>query len=177
MTNALGALGVEGSNVRVMGLSGKTARECMQGLQSSSIMDATGRKGKGLARLLAEEGSFDLAIIMLGTNDLGKSYSIQEIMSSIQQLHSVCHSMNIPTVVIAPPQLDHGSYRAQRNQLAQQLEAWSKSNQKIVGYVDCEAFCPRRELSLWEPDKIHLSPLGSQTLGRSLAKWLHDRLM
>eukprot|EP00971_Amphidinium_carterae_P300958 5980006-Amphidinium_carterae.2 len=70
MTNALGTMGIKGSKVRVMGLSGKTARECVQGMHSKAIMDIVGAMGKGLGQLLSEEGNFDLAIILLGTNDI-----------------------------------------------------------------------------------------------------------
>jgi len=177
MTNALGGLGIEGSTVRVMGLSGKTARECVQGLQSRAIMDIVGQSGKGLSYLLAEEGSFDLAIIMLGTNDIGKGYSVGEIISNIEKLHATCHRMNIPTLAIAPTSLDHGSYRSARNQLAQQLATWAKQTPGVIGCVDLEALVPRQNQMFWEPDKIHLSPHGSQALGRCVAQWLHSKMM
>jgi len=176
MTNALGTMGIHGSKVRVMGLSGKTARECVQGMNSRSIMDIVGATGKGLGRLLSEEGNFDLAIIMLGTNDIGKGYSVAEIMSNIERMHAECHKREIPTVAIAPTTLDHGTYRSAREQLAKQLQSWVVRTPGVVGFLDLESLCPRRDLSLWEPDKIHLSPKGSQTLGRGVGQWLHGKV-
>mmetsp|Transcript_45692 Transcript_45692/g.83684 ORF Transcript_45692/g.83684 Transcript_45692/m.83684 type:complete len:368 (+) Transcript_45692:71-1174(+) len=159
-------------NVDVVGLSGKTASECVQGLNSPAITDCTGRAGKGLSRKLAEEGPFDLVIIMLGTNDLGQGQAPQTILKSVSQMHAACHRMNIPTLAVAPPTVDQGQPRAGRQQLAQLLASWAQATKGVAAYVDCEEFCPRHERQLWEPDQLHLSRVGSQAFGRRMARWL-----
>jgi len=171
MSRELGGMG-EQCDVAVCGLSGKTAMELVQGLESPGMTDITGHVGKGLARILAEEGPFDLVIIMLGTNDLGQGHPPETILNSISQMHAACHRYNIPTVAMAPPTVDFGAPRASRQQLANLLAGWTNATKGVVAFVDCEEFCPRHQRMLWEPDQLHLSPSGSQALGRRMARWV-----
>jgi len=159
-------------DVAVCGLSGKTATECVQGMNAPWITDITGRGGKGIDRILTEEGPFDLVIIMLGTNDLGQGQSPDMILNSISKMHSACHRYNIPTIAVAPPTVDYGQTRAVRQQLAQVLATWTHATAGVVAFIDCEDLCPRHERRLWEPDQLHLSPAGSQALGRRMARWV-----
>mmetsp|Transcript_11522 Transcript_11522/g.26733 ORF Transcript_11522/g.26733 Transcript_11522/m.26733 type:complete len:362 (+) Transcript_11522:132-1217(+) len=172
LSQELGCIQGDACDVRVCGLSGKTAMELVHGLESPGMTDITGNVGKGLSRLLAEEGPYDLVIIMLGTNDLGQGHSPETILNSISQMHAACHRHGIPTVAMAPPTIDHGATRSGRNQLASLLAGWTKATQGVVAFVDCEEFCPRHDRALWEPDQLHLSPHGSQALGRRMARWV-----
>jgi len=159
-------------DVAVCGLSGKTAMECVQGMHAPWIPDITGRGGKGIDRILNEEGPFDLVIIMLGTNDLGQGQTPDMILNSISQMHSACHRYSIPTIAVAPPTVDYGHTRAHRQQLAQLLASWTHATPGVVAFIDCEDLCPRHERQLWEPDQLHLSRVGSQALGRRMARWV-----
>merc|ERR1712070_1319949 len=58
----------------------------------------------GLQALLESHEPFDLALIMLGTNDLAvKGMTAKKVVNNIQILHRVCHMKSIPTVALSIP--------------------------------------------------------------------------
>ncbi|CAK9113325.1 unnamed protein product [Durusdinium trenchii] len=158
----------------VCGLSGLAATELLERKSAPFISDAVGRTGHGLERLLSEK-TFDLAFIMLGTNDLTDSED-EEIFSAIRQIHEECHRCQVKTVALGVPPSGaaarHRSVGDSRAKVNQQLQAWASSNSMTI-FVDTGDLLPwEKDSELWELDGLHFSRLGSQTLGRRLAEHL-----
>jgi len=170
--------------VRVCGLSGLTAIELARRQDAECITDIVGRCSKGIQRVLAEEGPFDLAIIMIGTNDLGTTSAPSEvIVAHAQSLHWCCHQMGVPTVALSvPPNLGtacSAGYLNQWQNLNCQLQQWVHGSSTAAGvamFVDTAHILASADCHIWESDGIHLSPMGSQWLGRALAPLLRPLL-
>lgn len=154
----------------VCGLSGLTAAELAAKMNTATIPDVVGWHGRGLVRTLEDEGPFDLALIMAGTNDLGRSVPPEDIVKHVSQLHAACHERGVPTVALVPPTVLKGPLRAARAELANLLASWARTCPGVVACFDSEELLPRKPHNgFWEPDELHLSAAGSTELGRILA--------
>lgn len=170
------ALADEGVYVEVVGcgLCGMTAVEMAQGLDSSHLQDMFGRTGPGLRRFLAENGSFDLVIIMGGTNDIGMPQSsTQEIVASLKTLHRACQTLDTPSMTLSVPE---SSVRG-TSQYPEAKQKWHAINKALKAqspeFVDTKelisfdkASCAR---GLWDPDNLHFTASGSGQFGSRLA--------
>lgn len=151
--------------VSVGGLSGHTARQMVASIDSPTVTDAQGRLiGRGLGRMIDEDGPFDLCIIMAGTNDLTASYGSEDIVRDLRSLHAAAHSRGVPTVALAPP----SPQRAAQAEVAKLLAQWVQTAQPVLTYANAEDFAPRSTQGFWEPDNVHLSPAGSASLGQRM---------
>merc|ERR1719253_877807 len=118
------------ADVWVCGLSGLKASELGSKLDAQEIRDVAGRQGKGLRRILAEQGPFDLAIIMAGTNDVGDaSMSPESIVTSVRSLHAACHSVGVRTVALSVPPSYASVQSPKQDPLYQ--GRWQKVNQLL----------------------------------------------
>jgi len=169
LAEALVAEGVP-CEATICGLSGLTAVELAAKMGSAVISDVVGYQGRGLVRTLVDEGPFDLALIMAGTNDLGKFVPPDAIVEHVSRLHAACHERGVSTVALAPPTMLRGPTRAAREHLAHLLANWAHATPGVVAYFDPEELLPRTQSNgFWEPDELHLSAAGSIELGRLLA--------
>jgi lysophospholipase L1-like esterase len=151
--------------VSVGGLSGHTARQMVAAAENPSVKDAQGRHiGRGLGRILDEDGPFDLVIIMAGTNDLTLLSRSEDILREIRHLHLHAHKRSVPTVALAPP----SPQREGQLEVAKLLAQWVQTAQPVLGYASVEEFIPRSARGFWEPDNVHLSPAGSAALGQRM---------
>lgn len=164
------------ADVLVDGLSGLTAVDLVQKLGTRSIRDAVDRTGKGLRLALREDGPFDLVIIMLGTNDLGDDEDPGVIAKSVRTLHEVCHKEGVKTVALSVPAnaatIMSERYLRNWTELNSLLCAWANGldGSKLACFIDTNELVPYAlENGLWEPDTLHLSPMGSRTLGEGIA--------
>lgn len=165
----------------VCGLSCFTTEDMLNKQNSECVQPPFGPSGRGLARMLDNDGPVDLVIIMTGTNDIGMNTSCRTILQRVSQLHAICHGRGIPTVAIAPTQGPGQKWRAGRQQLADLLAEWAGSTTGVLGFLDVEDLVPRpcgkdgtssnpRAALHWETDDLHLSASGSIALGRRLAQ-------
>jgi len=174
-------------DVWVCGLSGMTAKELADGLDKPSLRDAVGRTGKGLCRVLMEHGPFDLAVIMVGTNDIGLSPAEpRAIVADIVKLHEACHQEGVCTVALAVPpsgaMREHERYRDRWLEVNRELRELGGSKVTAGGatghvalFVDTGSlvrFEGEDGGCLWERDRLHLSEVGSRALGEGLAPLL-----
>jgi len=171
------------ANVSVCGLSSLTAAELLEGVDSLRIRDGVGRRGVGLRRALQDNGSFDLVLIMAGTNDLGEPNDPHSIFEDICALHKVCHAHGVDTVALSVPPsgavLELKRYRKRWGTLNSLLNDWvvSKRGEGVRLFVDTRAIVPFVEGSdLWEEDNLHLSKAGSTRLGAGLVPLLKPLL-
>jgi len=170
------AIGGAACVVSVCGHSGHTAAEMVANLDASGVLDVGGVSGKGLGRILDDEAQLprDLVLIMAGTNDLGKNRSPQAIFGDICRLHAACHSRNVQTVALVPPEAPcapRGSvFEEARQRLRRLLTDWAGSTQGVSAAVDASELM-RAVLGapVWDPDGLHFSPKGSQLVGQRLA--------
>eukprot|EP00927_Polykrikos_kofoidii_P040225 TRINITY_DN34425_c0_g2_i1.p1 TRINITY_DN34425_c0_g2~~TRINITY_DN34425_c0_g2_i1.p1 ORF type:complete len:573 (-),score=76.28 TRINITY_DN34425_c0_g2_i1:36-1550(-) len=151
------------SEVSICGLSGLTGEEMCTELESAAVKDVCDRVGKGLVRLLDDEGHQDLVILMAGTNDLGKHQTAEATLPFVRRLHEVCHARNIPTVAMGPPQVP--AMRGVRDQLSKLLQGYANDTPGVVAFLDAEVLVPRFKRGFWEPDELHFTPAGSRELG------------
>lgn len=153
--------------VSVCGLSGHTAKRMATELCAANARDICGRVGRGLQRVLDEDASPDLVVIMAGTNDLGHGTPPEEIVSHVARLHAACHARDIPTVALTAP----CPAKDFRDGLAAELTRWARTVPNVLACLDTEELVPRGEGSpLWDKDTLHLTPEGSRTLGQRLAR-------
>jgi len=161
-------------SVAVCGLVGKTAKQMVEGLNSTVLSDAVHNNGQGLDRI-ASQHEIGLAIIMAGTNDLSRGLDPDHILSNLKAIHGACHKRNVPTVAIIPPVKARGLIRTVQQRLAGLMIEWSRqasSSSLLVATFDAEKFAPRKPAGLWDGDEIHMSAEGQRTFGQRLAERL-----
>lgn len=174
--------------VVVCGLCGFTTEDMLNERSSDCVKASIGPSGRGLERMLEEDGPVDLVIIMTGTNDMAMSSSLTTVVQDVAKLHAICHERDIPTVAIAPTQGTSRKCRALRQRLAELIAKWAAAATGVLDSLDVEDLLPRpiskdigssltAAATHWEPDGLHLSAIGSIALGRRLAShvssWLH----
>jgi len=167
--------------VWVCGLSGATAQEMVEQVDSDEFVDVIGRTGQGIRRILQEQGPFHLAVIMAGTNDLANFDGAEDVSSSIQKLHGICHAVALRTIALAVPpsrvSCTHNRFGKYRKTVNSCLETWAAATNGLATFVETESLVPWTHGSdMWEDDGLHLSPVGSSVLGCKLAPLVCARL-
>lgn len=150
--------------VSICGLSGFSAAQMVDHMNSPVVSDAAGHPGKGLAQILATDGPHDLVVIMAGTNDIGSGAPATTVLHNVRRLHEVCHAHGVPTIVLAPPSANFAS----KVGVTKLLADWVQGSETALAYVDAEELVPRSSHELWDPDGTHLSPEGSRTFGQRM---------
>lgn len=179
LADFLGMAGVA-CEVSVCGLSGRTAEEMISEKDSAVFTDCAGvdHVGKGLARILDDDTTFNVAVILVGTNDLGfagctAGLTANHILARVQQLHAMCHRRGISTIALVPPCETHGPMRVMQRQLAALLATWVRTEPQVLALYDVEELVPRaRSNGFWDPDDIHMSAAGQRILGQHLSQLL-----
>jgi lysophospholipase L1-like esterase len=176
------ALRVAGVSCEVTccGLCGFTSEELVDRINAPYIQPKTGPSSKGLAHVLKDAAPFDLVIIMVGTNDIGRFMDPRMTLAFTTRLHSACHALGIKTINIVPPTVGcnfklnefQTQMRESRTRLAEITNAWAAGNPHVLLSLDCETLVPKNIAQLWEWDDIHFSIHGSQQLAKNLASQL-----
>lgn len=177
LAETLGAAGLAACEVAVCGHSGHTAAEMVVNQDAAAVEDIGGMVGKGLRRILEEEPTPDLVLLMAGTNDIGREAHPQTILDDICRLHAMCHACGVRTVALAPPPAPRAaagsSWETRRRQLSGLLAKWARGGRAagVAALVDPGELVPSAMgSSLWDLDGLHLSPSGSRLLGQRLAQ-------
>lgn len=163
--------------VSFCGHNGRTAAQMNEAVDTS-LKDICGFVGKGLRRILQEDGTFDLVLIMAGTNDFGAGATHTEVFERVARLHEVCHECGAQSAVLAPPPVPKAGphHELTRRLLVTLLRGLARRSERIVACVDPADHLPAREQRFWDPDGLHFSPLGSRTLGKGLAALAMEHL-
>jgi lysophospholipase L1-like esterase len=181
LAEALKAAGFS-CEVTCCGLCGYTSGELVNNINSAHLKPSLGPSGAGLSHLLRDAGPFDLVILMVGTNDIGKSMDTRISQAFVKGLHKTCHRLGVPTVNLAPPHIaevdEFGSHtelrtkmRDLRKRLTDVVDTWANGRPQVLLSLDCEILVPKFP-HLWEKDEFHLSINGSKQLGKQLASQL-----
>jgi len=181
LADAMGKAG-KPCEVSVCGLSGRTAEEMIAEKDSAVFTDSAevGHVGKGLMRILNEEGPFDVVVILAGTNDLqfaghsmGAGLTANHILARVKQLHSMCHQLGFSTIALTPPCQMCGPQRVMQQQLAPLLRDWVQTESRVLALYDVEKLAPRAHTGgFWDADDIHMSAAGQRLFGRRLAQFI-----
>eukprot|EP00927_Polykrikos_kofoidii_P025193 TRINITY_DN22692_c0_g1_i2.p1 TRINITY_DN22692_c0_g1~~TRINITY_DN22692_c0_g1_i2.p1 ORF type:complete len:415 (-),score=45.39 TRINITY_DN22692_c0_g1_i2:328-1491(-) len=165
------------NEVLVCGHSGCTAEEMVYHMDSS-LTDVAGLRGKGLGRILEEDGLPNLALIMAGTNDISRGTSIASIVDAIRELHEECHDRGVDTVMLVPPPAPRGNpqWETKRQMIIRRLQRLARSMPRVVAFLDAGNYLPITCGDVWDPDGLHFSAAGSRLLGERLAGVLFPKL-
>lgn len=188
------SLTAAGVSVEIVGcgLCGLTAMEMACSLEAQQLQDNFGRVGPGLQTLLAEQGPFDLVLIMAGTNDLGVPHSaVQDVLSCLQSMHRACWAVGTASIALSIPEssvtgtTQYPVAAAKWRAINDALAAWGQSAQEenpcgspfFVNTAELVSFdqaaCMR---GLWDPDNLHFTAAGSREFGSKLATLIASRL-
>jgi len=127
-----------------------------------------------LSQASKEKKSFDVAIILAGTNDICRQILTGHIISQLKQLHSQCHTNNIDTIALTIPELafeleSKGEYQRNRQKVNQELSSFGKQNEKKMAVIDLSTEIPYFSLKeeerqqIWD-DGVHFTQAGYQRL-------------
>jgi lysophospholipase L1-like esterase len=166
-------------NVKSVGMSGWTTGQMVDGTEDNNSEDCVGNTGDGLL-VLMRKTSYDLVILMAGTNDLGTGFSIPDILNNIEVLVNMCLVSNSKARVVlltVPPTGGEGMYesvRLRRRGVNEGLAKITSKHSTRVMLIDTDEALPNpgehpevptAESVLWDNDTLHLSPAGSARLG------------
>jgi len=176
LARTLSSLGVH-CEVSVCGFIGLTAQQLLTNADSETLKDVIGCQGMGLRKLLNDNRTFDVVLIMAGTNDLGnKRQTPKAILENIQGLHEICHASKIPTIALAPPPAKQvpSEWNHKQHELCSLVLDWANTSPSMPVAVDVGGIVPingveRTTHCYWDTDGLHFSGAGSKQLGASLA--------
>merc|ERR1719335_852448 len=159
-----------------------------RGLDSMQLQDVFGRVGPGLRKLLAEQGPFDLVVIMAGTNDVANpQLPAEEVLRSLKKMHEACWAVGTPTVALSVPEssvtgtAQFPEERARWHKLNNMLAAWAQAEQRERSpraplFVDSARLVSfdhaAHARGLWDADGIHFTADGSREFGSKLATFI-----
>mmetsp|Transcript_16696 Transcript_16696/g.48046 ORF Transcript_16696/g.48046 Transcript_16696/m.48046 type:complete len:324 (-) Transcript_16696:55-1026(-) len=128
----------------------------------------------------------DVAVLLAGTNDLGRRRSTRDILSDIVELHELCRKMGIQrTVAVGVPpsrwQASHAEALSAAAELNDKLEQYCNSTRTPTdggqgrGAATTSTYVPfpfqyDKEDERWAKDGLHFTPKGYADLGHYLAK-------
>lgn len=115
-------------------------------------------------RQVLDTCQWDEVIVLVGTNDVAREYSADQIFAAWQPCLEYAHYVkDVNLWVVGLPQ--KGSETKVRRQFNELLDDWC--DQRDQTYVP---FPDKLLKPLWDSDGIHLSRQGSDALGRHLGK-------
>eukprot|EP00440_Ansanella_granifera_P012679 gb/GFBE01013775.1/.p1 GENE.gb/GFBE01013775.1/~~gb/GFBE01013775.1/.p1 ORF type:complete len:298 (+),score=45.28 gb/GFBE01013775.1/:1-894(+) len=175
MGEALASVGLS-CEVSVCGYSGRTTQHMVEAMHDR-LVDIVGNTGLGLARIL-QANTYDLVLIMSGTNDMAHNHDQERIMANLGCLHALCHERGIPTVALMPPPapIRTPQHEAVRQNLIRRIQGMTNATPGIRACVDPAEFVPAAHAPFWENDGLHFSPAGSHFLGTCLATMIAETL-
>ena len=163
--------------VRHYGLPGWTTQQMVQE-QSGD---------RGLATMLQQHAPIHIVIILAGTNDLGYSFSDDDIIRNLMTLHEICwndpmqqqqqhHQRHVVAIGIPPSafQAQYSDVATRVVALNQELAQYSARQPERLTYVPFPIPLWNRNDDRWSQDGLHFSPKGYQVLGESLAPIVRD---
>ena len=177
------ALGVGAVHV---GMSGWTSEEMLLNTDDrvSRKADVCGKRAPGLSVLLRAEPRPTHALLMAGTNDLGRTTS-DAIVANLRRLHDICHAAGCATIAISipqtcwsNPQLDDPALmdlNDKRVRINRSLADYAASKPGQCQYVAMDEELPYESDSAnWAPDGLHMSRAGYRRFGAILAPKIRD---
>jgi lysophospholipase L1-like esterase len=152
--------------VRHRGLPGWTAANMVANLDDST----TGLRSA--LRNVRDDPPISVVVLLAGTNDLGYGESEEQITNHIWKLHEASWETGVPrTIAIGiPPSGYQSMVEEARNkalQINSRLEKACANNHPRATFMPFP-FEFERGGENWDPDSLHLSPMGYQVLGKSL---------
>jgi len=148
--------------VIVNAVSGITAQEFAEPGKEISRPWGSGERIESLLDRLSFT-SEDVAVIMLGTNDLFSRYQSQQILNDLKHIHSLFFAKGMKTVAMGiPPTASWTNPRWTNPPINSDLKQWCASQ-------ECTYFDTEFVRSGLLRDGVHLNPSMSQTIGQLVA--------
>lgn len=132
-----------------------------------------------------------LAIIMIGTNDIFRAPSLEEldgraIAKRAWRLHAVAHRANVKTVAMGIPEWSSTRRKAAapftnelrvktRSELNSALREYCGNSSEMAFYIDFP-FRYSEDTGHWTSDGLHFTPQGSDSAGFRIAEILRDKI-
>lgn len=115
--------------------------------------------------------TYDVAIVLAGTNDLMRQSSAY-IVDKLKQIHNYCLNHGVSRVyVLSLPQIhfDRPMRESKRLDVNRRLRAWCASVSKLTYVPFGEDFVYDPESPVWAHNGYHLSPSGYKKMGAYMA--------
>lgn len=143
-----------GVTVHNVGLSGRTAFQILTNLKLHVPIE-----------------TYDVAIVLAGTNDLMRQSSAY-IVDKLKQIHRHCLDHGVSRVyVLSLPQIhfDRPMREAKRLDVNRRLRAWCNSVSRLTYVPFGEDFVYNPKSPVWAHNGYHLSPSGYRKMGAYVA--------
>lgn len=184
------------ATITVVGYSGWTTTQMVLSLNAGQVTDAVGKKWPGLKTVLDRE-AFDLAIVMAGTNDLGRGhpadvgsrnymalrwftlfvFNSQVIFENLVGIYAAIRECSVSKVLaLGIPdsafQAYHEGAQQCKEEVNQRLAEFAANSNGVIDYFPCPVpFIPNS--IHFEPDGLHFSEAGY----KHLATFLHGKIL
>ena len=165
----LSSLGLHNISIDHFGLSGWTTQQLLKNKDKDTLTDFAGKTGPGLSKAFQRQ-SYDLLILMAGTNDLGYGFTNEEIFDNLQALTKIALKTNTSVLNLGIP--DSGyifsnlNVRVKRDQINEKLANSAKVH-NFLTYADAP-ITYNEETEEFDEDTLHFSELGYQRFGERL---------
>ena len=174
------------SEVKSVGMSGWTTQEMLDGAYGRENEDCVGHTADGLNHLL-QVPSLNIVCLLAGTNDLGTGVSLKEIAGNMRALVEMClaaPNSELKVILLTVPPTGgeiYESVQKRRAAVNAAITALAAEFAPRVFLVDAASVLPNpgehpdeptAESKLWDNDLLHLSPIGSEKLGRFVCQEL-----
>jgi hypothetical protein len=151
----------------------------LDSLDNHACQDVCGTVWKGL-RAKLQEHNYTHCVILAGTNDVGgRRCPAEGIFNNIVKLAAVANGHGCKTFVMTIPELLYERHdanmahiRAHANHLLMQSE-WFFNTIDLSPVVPYHRLHDAERDRIWEPDGLHLRPLGYDNIGKAVAARLH----
>lgn len=155
------------------GLSGWTAQQMRDNLETAVCRDEVGHVSPGLSVALAED-QYDVVVLLAGTNDLGgvgsSQSQMERVVDNVWALHQTCHAAGAKTICVSIPgsgwQATTPIARAACRHINELLRARVSRHRTHAKYVDFPIMYGMGPM--WGADGLHLTEDGYRALGTLL---------
>ena len=89
----MSSLGLNNISIDHFGLSGWTTQQLLKNKDKDNLTDFAGNTAPGLSKAFQKQ-SYDLLILMAGTNDLGYGFTNEDIFDNLQALTQIALKAN-----------------------------------------------------------------------------------
>ena len=165
----LSSLGLNNISIDHFGLSGWTTQQLLKNKDKDNLTDFAGNTAPGLSKAFQRQ-SYDLLILMAGTNDLGYGFTNEDIFDNLQALTQIALKVNTAVLNLGIP--DSGyifsniNVRVKRDQINEKLANSAKVHD-LLTYAD-PPITYNEETEEFDEDTLHFSELGYQRFGERL---------
>ena len=167
----LATLGLQNVTIDHFGFSGWTTQQLLKNIEADILTDFAGKTGPGLSKAFRRQ-SYDLLILMAGTNDLGYGFTNQDITDNLQALIQIALDANTAVLNIGIPDsgyiFNNINVKVKRDQINEKLSNLAQSHD-LLTYIDAPIQYTE-DSEEYDTDTLHFSESGYQRFGERLGE-------